>query len=90
MQNLWASADIREIDYVDTDAYADFLANDTKALVNGTVTFTIPGGILDTGADNVRVAIYAINTSTLNSDTTGEFKTLVVAFKELALSFTGQ
>lgn len=90
VQNLWSSADIRKIDYVDTDAYANFLANDTVAPVNGTVTFTVPGGILDAGTDNLRVVVYAVNTSTLNSDTTGEFRTLVVAFKELVLSYTGQ
>lgn len=90
VQNMWSSADLRKIDYVDTDAYASFLANDTAAPVNGTVTFTIPGGILDTGTDNVTVVIYAVNTTTLNSDTTGDFKTLVVAFKELVINYTGQ
>ncbi len=90
VQNIWASADIRKIDYVDTDAYASFLTNDTVAPVNGTVTFSVPGGLLDAGTDNVSVVIYAINTSTLNSDTTGDFRTLVVAFKELPILFTGQ
>ena len=90
VQNIWASADIRKIDYVDTDAYANFLANDTVAPVNGTVTFTIPGGILDAGTDNISVVVYAVNTTTLNSDTTGEFRTLVVAFKQLVVSYTGQ
>ena len=89
-ENIWASADIRKIDYVDTDDLEDFLLNDTVAPVSGVVTFTVPGGILTAGTNKVRVDIYAVNTSTLNSDTTGDFRTIVIATSEIILDYNGQ
>lgn len=88
--SIWASGDIREIDWVSTDEFENFLETETVAPVNNTVTFTIPAGVLTTGTDTLNVNIVAVDTSTLNSDTSGSFRTMVEAESQLSIIMSGE
>ena len=88
-ENIWASADIREIDWVNVKDTEDFYVNYTKAAVDGKVTFEVPGGVL-TPEQEMIVMIFAVRSNTVNSDTNGDFYTLVAAQSRLRILFNAQ
>jgi len=88
-QNIWASADIKELDWVDTDSAANFLTSETVAPTNGSVSFAVPGGVMIPDTDTL-VLIFAVNASTVNSDTSGDFRTLVYAESILRMTMQAQ
>lgn len=87
---IWASADIRRIDWVETDEYYSFLAYDCEPPAFGTVTFNVPAGVMYPGEDNITLRIYACNVPALNSDQNGDFYTLTVAKSVLEMTLSGQ
>lgn len=89
VENIWASHDIRNIDYVNTNKYADFIANSTAAPHNGEVRFIIPAGVLRP-EESMGVRIIAVNSTHLESDTSGDFSTLVIPKSTLLLYYRAQ
>lgn len=76
--NIWASIDITDIDWVDTNSMSSFFKTLTTAPTGGSVSFIVPGGVMIPDA-NTLVLIFAVNSTTVNSDTSGDFRTLVYA-----------
>ncbi|MCD4783962.1 MAG: hypothetical protein K8T10_09085 [Candidatus Eremiobacteraeota bacterium] len=76
--NIWASIDITDIDWVNTDTMASFFQTQAKAPTNGSVSFIVPGGVMLPDTETL-VLIFAVNSSTVDSDTSGSFRTLVYA-----------
>lgn len=88
-ENIWASADISTIDWVDVNDTESFYLNSTVSPTNGSVSFDIPGGVL-TPQDDMVVMLFAVNTSTVNTDTSGDFRTLVAAQSRLRMLMKAQ
>lgn len=88
-ENIWASADISTIDWVNVNDTEDFYLGSTKSPTNGTVSFDIPGGVL-TPEQEMVIMVFAVNTSTVNTDTGGDFRTLVAAQSRLRLVLQAQ
>jgi hypothetical protein len=84
---IWASSDIRDIDWVDVNSTANFIANDLTAPENGTVRFIIPAGVLTPDTETT-VIIIAFNTSYLDADTSGDFRTLVDCRSNMRITAT--
>lgn len=76
-ENLWASADIREIDWIDTDSTADFFKGLAKP-VNNQVSFNVPGGVLEPDSGSV-LMIMAVDGNTVDAGQSGDIRTLTYA-----------
>ncbi|MCE1246311.1 MAG: hypothetical protein LWY06_06685 [Firmicutes bacterium] len=85
---IWASSDIRNLDWVDVSSTADFIANDLTAPENGTVRFIIPAGVLTADTSSTTVVVIAFNTAYLDADTSGEIRTMVDARANMRISAT--
>lgn len=81
-ERYWTSADVRNLDWTDPNSLSDFCLNKTVAPVNGTVSFVIPGGVLQQ-ENNMQVIIWAFDTTAVTSDTSGSFKSFTWAISEL-------
>lgn len=86
VENIWASADITKISWVNVSNYVNFIENYAAAPVSGSVSFTIPGGILEPES-SMGVRIYAVDPTNMNADTGGDFKTLVMPESTLLMRF---
>ncbi|MFP4498275.1 MAG: hypothetical protein ACLFQV_08700 [Vulcanimicrobiota bacterium] len=88
--NYWVSADVRDIKWTDPQTLADFFVNSTKGATNGEVQFTIPGGILLPGSQNLRVIINAYDVSNITAGTDGNIKYTILPTSEIRFYLSGK
>lgn len=89
VETIWASSDIRSMDWIDTERFMDFVNTKTESSAGGSVTFVIPAGVLNPQQD-LTAYIYAIDRSTMESDSSGDFQTLVYGGSSLSISLQGR
>jgi hypothetical protein len=88
-QNYWTSTDIRGIDWTDSDSAGNFFKLDLQMPQGNQVVFSVPGGILNKGSQNLLVRITAYDTSGIVSDTSGSFSTLILPSTEIDIVMSG-
>ena len=81
-QNYWTSADVRNIVWTNPDSLSDFILNQTVAPIGGSVRFDVPGEVLNTDSGTI-IVIWAFDTTAVDTDSDGNFKSFTFAVSEL-------